>query len=227
MAEKKFDPPDEVMTITEAKPEPKPHAEPTITLSQSQIGEMVQKMVREQLAEQAATAKRTAEADARKAQSLKDAEVEKQAALRAQDDPYEPIPGIMWVFNRSRRPIEVVWDMRTTVLPPLTVKPVTDAVAFQALKTGAYKNMGTPEGVSVIVLKGDLNWRVPLSDEEQAYYEGTDPILHSRIPLAQTLTYEGKVLSPPEVVHFTPTGAPAHSPPLERDVTVTAVGAKP
>jgi FtsZ-binding cell division protein ZapB len=226
MAEKKFDPPDEVMTITE-KPDPKPHAEPTITLSQSQIGEMVKKMVGEQLAEQAATAKRAAEADARRAQSLKDAEAEKQAALRAQDDPYEEIPGIVWVFNRSRRPVEVVWDMRSTVLPPLTVRPVTEAVAFQALKAGAYRNMGTPEGVSVIVLKGDLHWRTPLSDEEQAYYEGTDPILHSRIPLADTLTYEGKVLSPPEVVHFTSAGAPAHGPPLERDVTVSAIGSKP
>jgi hypothetical protein len=233
-----------VMTISDAKPqtiehnpkpdlgakpgpaEPKP-PEPTITMTQSQIAAMVATMVREQLQQQADLAAKTKAAEERQLQSLKDAEDQKQAALRAQVDPYEHVEGITLVFNRSRYPVEVVWDMRPTILPPLTVKALTDAIAYQALKVGAYKDMGTPQGVSVIVLKGDQNWGKPLSPEEQAYYEGTDPIAHSRIPLADTLTYGDKLLGSPEVVQFPTLGSPVHGPPLERDISFGAVGSKP
>jgi hypothetical protein len=216
MAEK---PPDKHEEKHEEKRE-----ERTVTLTETQIRDLVARQVKEQLATmgQQAEKARAQEAE-RKAEERK-----KQMELYAQQDPFAEIDGITWVFNRSRRMIEVVWNMRSTEIPPLTVMPLSNAVARQSLAAGAYRNIGTIKGVSAIVLKGDENWMKPLSQEEQEYMDGTDPIKYSRIPLAETLvTRSGQALGPPELVEFESEGAPAHPPPVDRGISFVGVGTKP
>lgn len=188
-----------------------PPPEPTLTVTQTQLRALVQDAVRELLAAQA---------------ELKT--VPPAPPPRVVDERYRPIPGITWVFNRSRRAVEVQWDMRTTEIPPLTVQPLTQAIARHALAVGAYRGIGTTRARSVIVLQDDPGWGEPLSAEEQAWADGTDPIKHSRIPLAKTLTGPGgQVLGPPELVEFEAEGAPAHGPPVDHMVSLVSVGARP
>lgn len=164
------------------------HEDPPVSMTQAQVRELVTRQVKEQLAAMAVHVEKEKAAEA----TRKADERQAQAELTATHDPYPEIPEITWVFNRSRRKVEVVWNMRSIEIPPLTVMPLSHAVARQSLATSAYRTRGTTRAVAVIVLKGDVHWMKPLSDEEQASADATDPITHA--------TREGQVLGPPELV---------------------------
>ena len=134
---------------------------------------------------------------------------------------YPDIPGIKWVYNRSNKQAEVQWDLQVIELPAHTVTPLPDPHARQALAKGTYKHYGTSEAESFLVLAGMAGFAEPPSEEDQAYLDGDDPLLNSRI----TLKPENDVIyGKATVLKVTPDAMPGHMPAVDPRVSVSSRG---